>query len=161
MLLWCFKEENRWNEKIHRSNPKKTFKKSSGFAVEIYDFGLKSDFPHHQHFLGFNCPFRHHPSKQRTDKIAENIQISKSSFESILFPQFHSFNADSCYLSAERAAILSVLGDFEFLDDLSEGGTISCSVFSGDTNFLSSLSHFYVLCVVAFSILFNYSSNYI
>jgi len=101
-----------------------------------------------------------HPNKGQT-KLLKIFKYPNPPLNPYCFPQFHSFNADSCYLSAERAAILSVLGDFEFLDDLSEGGTISCSVFSGDTNFLSSLSHFYVLCVVAFSILFNYSSNYI
>lgn len=44
-------------------------------------------------------------------------------------------------LSAECADVLGVLGDFHLLDLLSEGGTISGTVFTGDTDLLGSLRH--------------------
>ena len=39
-------------------------------------------------------------------------------------------------LSAEGADVLGPLGDFEFLDDLSEGGAVSATVLSTDANLL-------------------------
>jgi hypothetical protein len=46
------------------------------------------------------------------------------------------------YLSTEMAMISGVLLDFELLDDLSEGSTVSGTIFTGNTNFNSSLGHF-------------------
>jgi len=45
------------------------------------------------------------------------------------------------YLSAWWADISGVLLEFEFFSDLSNSRTVSCSVFSDDTNLLSSFGH--------------------
>jgi len=44
-------------------------------------------------------------------------------------------------LAAESANVFGVLGDFHLLDLFSEGGTVSCTVLSGNTDLLSSLRH--------------------
>ena len=48
-------------------------------------------------------------------------------------------------LSAEWRHVSGVLGDFKLLDDLSQGSTISGSVLSTDSDFLSSLCHDLIL----------------
>jgi len=48
-------------------------------------------------------------------------------------------------LSAEGADVLGPLGDFEFLDDLSEGGAVAATVLSADSNLLCSLCHYYLI----------------
>jgi len=42
------------------------------------------------------------------------------------------------YLSAEAARIFSVLGDFHLLNHFTEGGTITGTIFPGDSNLLGA-----------------------
>ena len=51
-------------------------------------------------------------------------------------------------LSAEWRHVGGVLTDLEFLNDLSEGSTISCTVLTADTDFLSSLCHYVILYLI-------------
>ena len=46
-------------------------------------------------------------------------------------------------LPTEDAGVLGVLGDFNLLDDLTEGGTVTGAVFPADADFLGALT----LCV--------------
>jgi hypothetical protein len=55
-------------------------------------------------------------------------------------PDSDYITSDGC-LSTEVAEIARVLRDFELLNDLSQGGTISGSVLSGDAYFLGLLGH--------------------
>ena len=49
-------------------------------------------------------------------------------------------------LTTERACVLGVLGDLDLLDDLTKRSTVTSTVFTDDSDFLSSFSHC-VLCV--------------
>lgn len=43
------------------------------------------------------------------------------------------------HLSAERASVLAVLGDFHLLDHLTQRGTITGTIFTNDSNLLGAL----------------------
>jgi len=47
--------------------------------------------------------------------------------------------ATPTHLSAEGASVLAVLGDFHLLDHLTEGGTITGTIFTNDSNLLGAL----------------------
>lgn len=49
------------------------------------------------------------------------------------------FTYEKRYLSAERAGVLAVLGNFHLLDHFPEGGTISGTVLPGDSYLLGTL----------------------
>jgi len=51
-------------------------------------------------------------------------------------------------LSAEWTNVFSVLADFEFLDNLSQGSTISGTILSADSNLLCSLCHYVILYLI-------------
>ena len=63
------------------------------------------------------------------------------------FPDANGDSLDTV-LSAEWGDVFGVLTDLELLDDLSKGGTISGSVLSADSNFLSSLCHYVILYLI-------------
>ena len=48
-------------------------------------------------------------------------------------------------LAAEGASVLAVLGDFHLLDHLTQGGTITGTIFTNDSNLLGALGHFAVV----------------
>ena len=52
---------------------------------------------------------------------------------------------ENSYLSTEGGDVFSVLGDFKFLNDFSEGRTVTCSVLSADSNLLCSFCHYYLI----------------
>lgn len=43
------------------------------------------------------------------------------------------------YLSTERASVLAVLGDFDLLHHLTQGSTITGTIFTGDSDLLGAL----------------------
>jgi len=61
---------------------------------------------------------------------------------------------DTCGLSfhtgfsAEWGHVFSVLTNFELLDDLSQGSTISGTILSADSNLLCSLCHYVILYLI-------------
>ena len=59
---------------------------------------------------------------------------------SLAFPDSNAGALD-IVLSAENASVCAVLGYFNLSDQLSQSGTVSCSVLSGDTDLLSALTH--------------------
>jgi hypothetical protein len=73
---------------------------------------------------------------------AEDISTtSHDLFASLALPDTSCLSLNSS-LTAESAAILGMLSDFHLLDDLSQGGTISGTVFTANSDLLSMLSLF-------------------
>lgn len=63
-------------------------------------------------------------------------------FQSASFMMKIRWSTIRSYLSAEITIVSGVLRELELLDDFSQSGTISGPVFSGDSDFDSSLGHF-------------------
>ena len=61
----------------------------------------------------------------------------------LAFPDADGLTLDAL-LTGEGGEVLSLLGDFEFLDDLSEGGTELGAVLADDSYLLCSLCHYVI-----------------
>jgi len=65
------------------------------------------------------------------------VTIWRSLFWATLNGLLH-FGAPT-HLAAEGASVLAVLGDFHLLDHLTQGGTITGTIFTNDSNLLGAL----------------------
>ena len=65
---------------------------------------------------------------------------SNGLFAALAFPDADGLPSDGI-LSAELACIASMLGNFNLLNNLSQGSTVSCTVFADNSDFLCALCH--------------------
>ncbi len=79
----------------------------------------------------------HSHSTRRTQTISTS---SNSLFTTSTRPNSHNRSLDTV-LTAEGTAVCGVLGDFDFAEELTEGGSVACSVFAGDADLSCALSH--------------------
>lgn len=97
----------------------------------------------------FTCkPTRHQQQSSCIPYSAKCRQLSFSSFPTTngIFTILHmhtiyfveAIHAFIIYLSTERTRILSMLCDFHFFHHFTQRSTITCAIFTNNTNFLSS-----------------------
>ncbi len=90
--------------------------------------------------LNLPQPSNSTPNSHGTCRTQTIRTTGNSLFTTLARPNSHNGTLDGV-LAAEGTTVCGVLGHFHLAEEFTEGGTVACSVFAGDSNLSCALSH--------------------